>query len=51
MSTEFFAAEQSPGNIERHVLTRCESSDEFLAAHDEEGTVRVGGGGDGDGGC
>ncbi|CAN0240388.1 unnamed protein product, partial [Laminaria digitata] len=38
VSTEFFAAEQSPGNIERHVLTRCGSSDEFLAAHGEGGT-------------
>eukprot|EP00904_Undaria_pinnatifida_P008086 jgi/Undpi1/4407/HiC_scaffold_17.g07762.m1 len=32
VSSEFFAAEQSPGNIERHVLTRCGSSDDFLAA-------------------
>lgn len=32
VSTEYFAAEQSPGNIERHVLQREDSDDDFLEA-------------------
>eukprot|EP00903_Cladosiphon_okamuranus_P009857 g9367.t1 len=37
-STEYFAAEQSPGNIERHVLQQSESDslDEFLGDEDRE---------------
>eukprot|EP00752_Nemacystus_decipiens_P006535 g5886.t1 len=33
-STEYFAAEQSPGNIERHVLEQSDSLDEFLGDED-----------------
>ncbi|CAM9170227.1 unnamed protein product, partial [Hapterophycus canaliculatus] len=32
VSMEYFAAEQSPGNIERHVLERSDSTDDFLGA-------------------
>ncbi|CAM9234924.1 unnamed protein product [Ectocarpus sp. 6 AP-2014] len=36
VSTEYFAAEQSPGNIERHVLQREDSDDDFLEADGRE---------------
>lgn len=36
VSTEYFAAEQSPGNIERHVLQREDSDDDLLEADGRE---------------
>lgn len=38
-SVEYFAAEQSPGNIERHVLLQSGSSNGFLSEQNVEAEV------------